>query len=73
MHPIYLQPWRELDNLRTQLDQMFYQIPQTRNYPVKTQQNRPKIHIVQNEPEEPVETLATPVETEENPDTWDGK
>lgn len=41
MHPIYLQPWRELDNLRTQLDQMFYQLPQTRNYAVKAQQNRP--------------------------------
>lgn len=41
MYPIYLQPWRELDNLRTQLDQMFYQLPQTRNYPVKSQQKRP--------------------------------
>ncbi|MCT7949968.1 Hsp20/alpha crystallin family protein [Ancylothrix sp. C2] len=41
MYPIYLQPWRELDHLRTQLDKMFDQVPQSRNCAVKTQQNRP--------------------------------
>ena len=47
--------------------------PQPAEEAPKTQQNRPTIHIVQNEPEKPVQTPATPVETEENPDTWDGK
>jgi HSP20 family protein len=41
MYPIYLEPWREIDNFRNQLDQLFSQVPANRKSPLKVQQKRP--------------------------------